>query len=238
MVRERRIETGPWEGGRLAETRKSWRRQWPKSESFSSWRGCSRSRARRSLPWSTSALDWPSDTRVAAPRPPDSRWQGVEIMVPLEPAAASNLSAQTPTRVLVLRTGNSARSQMAEGVLKSLDPHLDVQSAGTAPAPHVNAYAMLGMQEIGIDISGERPKSVMQFVEQSFGYVITVCDDADKNCPVFSGKVGTRARIGFPDPAEAKGTDEQIMKVFREVRDDVRTKFTAYYRQEIARTTS
>jgi arsenate reductase len=72
-------------------------------------------------------------------------------------------------------------------------------------------------------------------VRQSFDYVITVCDDADKNCPVFSGKVGTRAHIGFPDPAEAKGTEQEIMQVFRQVRDDIRTKFTAYYRDTIAK---
>ncbi|HEV3140480.1 MAG TPA: hypothetical protein VGY57_08200, partial [Vicinamibacterales bacterium] len=73
------------------------------------------------------------------------------------------------------------------------------------------------------------------FVKQSFDYVITVCDDADKNCPIFSGKVGTRAHLGFPDPAEAKGNDEQIMRVFRQVRDDIRTTFTAYYRTNIAK---
>src|SRR5215470_11191999 len=115
---------------------------------------------------------------------------------------------------------------MAEGVLKSLDSTLDVQSAGITPAARVNPHAIQAMKEIGIDISGEHPKHVQQFVKQSFDYVITVCDDADKNCPVFSGKVGTRMHIGFPDPAEAKGTEEQIMKVFRDVRDDIRAKFT------------
>jgi arsenate reductase len=144
--------------------------------------------------------------------------------------------AQTPKRILVLCTGNSARSQMAEGVLKSLDPQLDVQSAGITPAPRVNPYAIRAMKEIGIDISGEHPKHVEQFVKQSFDYVITVCDDADKNCPLFSGKVGTRTHIGFPDPAEAKGSDEQIMRVFRAVRDDIRTKFTAYYDSDIRST--
>jgi len=90
------------------------------------------------------------------------------------------------------------------------------------------------MKEIGIDVSGEHPKSVKQFVEQAFDYVITVCDDADKNCPVFSGKVGSRAHIGFRDPAETRGTDEQIMMAFREVRDDIRTRFTEYYRSTVA----
>jgi arsenate reductase len=145
-------------------------------------------------------------------------------------------AAERHTRILLLCTGNSARSQMAEGVLKSLDSTLDVQSAGTAPAARVNPHAIQAMKEIGIDISGEHPKHVQQFVKQSFDYVITVCDDADKNCPVFSGKVGTRAHIGFPDPAEAQGAADEIMNVFREVRDDIRTTFTAYYRGTIANT--
>src|SRR5213082_779789 len=95
-------------------------------------------------------------------------------------------SAQTAKkRVLVLCTGNSARSQMAEGVLKSLNPQWDVQSAGTQPAARVNPFAIRAMKEIGIDISGETTKSVQQFVSQGFDYVITVCDDADQNCPNF-----------------------------------------------------
>jgi arsenate reductase (thioredoxin) len=142
-------------------------------------------------------------------------------------------SAAAKKRILVLCTGNSARSQMAEGVLKSLDPQLDVQSAGITPAPRVNPHAIRAMREIDIDISGEHPKSVQQFVKQSFDYVITVCDDADGNCPVFSGKVGKRMHIGFPDPAEATGTDDEIMTVFRHVRDDIRIKFTALYRSDI-----
>jgi arsenate reductase len=77
---------------------------------------------------------------------------------------------------------------------------------------------------------------VKQFVDQSFDFVITVCDDADKNCPLFAGKVGTRAHIGFPDPAAATGSDEEIMKVFRGVRDDIRAKFSDYYRRQISKT--
>ncbi len=151
-------------------------------------------------------------------------------------ATAVGASAQTTKRILVLCTGNSARSQMAQGLLKSLDPRLDVQSAGTAPAPAVNPYAIRVMQELGIDISGGQPKNVKQFVNQSFDYVITVCDDADENCPLFTGKVGTKAHIGFPDPAAARGSDEDIMKVFRRIRDDIRAKFTDYYRREISKT--
>ena len=89
------------------------------------------------------------------------------------------------------------------------------------------------MQEVGIDISGGTPKSVSQFLNQQFDYVITVCDDADKNCPNFRGKVGKRVHIGFPDPAEATGTDEQIMSVFRQTRDDIKKRFFEYYQTEI-----
>jgi arsenate reductase (thioredoxin) len=140
---------------------------------------------------------------------------------------------EATTRVLVLCTGNSARSQMAEGVLKSLSPQLDVHSAGTEPAARVNPLAIRAMQEIGIDISSGRPKSVRQFVSQPFDYVITVCDDADRNCPNFSGRAGARVHIRFPDPALATGTDEQKMQVFRKVRDDLRAKFTEFFRTVI-----
>src|SRR5215831_12296571 len=84
-------------------------------------------------------------------------------------------------RLLVLCTGNSARSQMAAGFLKSFDSRLDVHSAGTQPAARVNPHAIAAMKEVGIDLSGEKPKSINQFTSQSFDYVITVCDDADKN---------------------------------------------------------
>lgn len=136
-------------------------------------------------------------------------------------------------RILVLCTGNSARSQMTEGFLKSVDPRLEVYSAGTNPAPRVNPFAIQAMKEVGIDISGGTPKKVDQFISQSFDYVITVCDDADKSCPNFRGKVGKRAHIGFPDPAKAAGTDEEKMAVFRKVRDDIRKRFREYYETEI-----
>lgn len=138
-------------------------------------------------------------------------------------------------RILVLCTGNSARSQMAEGFLKSLDSRLDVYSAGTQPAGRVNPYAVRVMREVGIDISGGVPKSVDQFVGQAFDYVITVCDDADRNCPSFSGKVGKRVHWGFVDPAAATGSDDEVMAVFRQVRDQIREKFLDYYKVEISK---
>lgn len=145
-------------------------------------------------------------------------------------------AAQTDTgkkRVLILCTGNSARSQMAAGFLASFDNRLEVYSAGTAPAPRINPYAVRAMNEAGIDISMGVPKSIQHFLRQSFDYVITVCDDADRNCPNFIGKVGKRTHIGFPDPAKAIGNDTEIMSVFRKVRDDIKMRFRAYYETEI-----
>jgi arsenate reductase len=143
------------------------------------------------------------------------------------------LAQKKQLRVLVLCTGNSARSQMTEGFLKSFDQRLEVYSAGTNPSPRVNPFAIAAMKEVGLDISGGTPKKVDQFVGQSFDYVITVCDDADKNCPNFRGKVGKRLHIGFVDPAKATGADEEKMAVFRRVRDQIREKFRALYENEL-----
>jgi arsenate reductase (thioredoxin) len=118
-------------------------------------------------------------------------------------------------RILVLCTGNSARSQMAEGILRSLNSQLDVFSAGTEPAARVNPNAVRVMREINVDISQGKPKGVHEFLGESFDYVITVCDDADKNCPNFSGKVGKRLHLGFVDPAAATGSEEAVLSVFR-----------------------
>ena len=136
-------------------------------------------------------------------------------------------------KILILCTGNSCRSQMAEGLLKSLNPRLDVYSAGTHPSSQVNPNAIRVMKEIAIDISGGYPKKVDPFVDQSIGYVITVCGHAEANCPLFSGNVGKRMHIGFPDPANATGTEEQILAVFRKCRDDIKTRFTELYKQEL-----
>ena len=136
-------------------------------------------------------------------------------------------------RILVLCTGNSARSQMAAGFLKSLDGRLELFSAGTAPAPRINPNAVRVMKEVGIDISDGVPKNVSRYVGDSFDFVITVCDDADKNCPNFRGKVGRRVHIPFIDPAKATGTPEEVLVVFRKVRDEIRVQFTDFYRKEI-----
>jgi arsenate reductase len=138
-------------------------------------------------------------------------------------------------RILVLCTGNSARSQMAAGFLRSFDNRLDVFSAGTQPAARVNPHAIAAMKEAGVDLAGEKPKSVSQFTSQAFDYVITVCDDADRNCPNFAGKVGKRVHIGFIDPAAATGAEEHIMNVFRQVRDEIKQKFSDFYKSEISK---
>lgn len=135
--------------------------------------------------------------------------------------------------VLVLCTGNSARSQLAEGFLQSRDPDLEVHSAGTEPARRVNPYAVRAMEEIGIDISGGKPKHVRQFRELPFDCVVTVCGEADESCPILRGRAGKRLHIGFPDPAKATGSDERIMTPFRQVGDDIRKRFKEFHGQEI-----
>ena len=132
-------------------------------------------------------------------------------------------------RILIICTGNTCRSQMAEGILKSLDANLEVFSAGTKAEEKVNSYAVKAMSEIGIDISKQKPKSVEGFLTSAFDYVITVCDGANETCPIFSGKVKTRLHVGFEDPASAKGTDDEIMQVYRKIRDEIKTKFKEFY---------
>ena len=132
-------------------------------------------------------------------------------------------------KILILCTGNSCRSQMAEGFLKSFDPSLQVFSAGTNPAQKVNPFAVKVMNEEGIDLSSNKPKNVDEFIAWEFDYVITVCDGAREGCPVFSGKVGKRLHIGFEDPAEFVGTEEETLDKFRQVRDEIHKEFRAFF---------
>lgn len=129
-------------------------------------------------------------------------------------------------KILILCTGNSCRSQMAEGIMRYLQPEADIFSAGTKPEKEVNPYAVQVMSEMGIDISDQYPKSVNQFVKKSFDYVITVCDNAKQICPVFTGKVQTRLHIGFEDPADATGSDEDKLVVYRKIRDQIFNRFS------------
>jgi len=136
-------------------------------------------------------------------------------------------------RILVLCTGNSCRSQMAEGFLKSFDNNVEVYSAGTKPADKVNPNAVKVMKEVGIDLSNNYPKMVDQFLNEPFDYVITVCDNAKETCPVFIGKVGKQLHIGFEDPADATGTEEEILSVFRKVRDEIKRDFYKFYLDDL-----
>lgn len=124
-------------------------------------------------------------------------------------------------KVLIICTGNSCRSQMAEGFLRSIKPEWKIYSAGTKPEKTVNPYAVQVMAEVGIDISHHVPKSVHQFINESFDYVITVCGGAKEICPVFIGKVKHRIHIGFEDPADAKGDTEYILTVYRRIRNEI-----------------
>ena len=118
---------------------------------------------------------------------------------------------------------------MAEGFLKSFDSELKVFSAGVRPEERVNPNAVKVMNEIGIDISKGIPKDVNVFLNDSFDFVITVCDHAKETCPVFTGDVKHRLHIGFEDPADATGTEEEILSGFRKVRDEIKRDFYNFY---------
>ncbi len=132
-------------------------------------------------------------------------------------------------KILIICTGNSCRSQMAEGFLRSFDPGLEVFSAGTEPAGAVHPKAIAVMNEIGIDIRSHQPKFVDEFLDQDFDYVITVCDQAKESCPVFTGNVKQRLHMGFEDPAKATGTQDEIMQQFRMIRDQIRETFCDFH---------
>jgi arsenate reductase len=136
-------------------------------------------------------------------------------------------------KILILCTGNSCRSQMAQGFLLSFSSRLEVFSAGTYPASEVNPKAIKVMAEAGIDISGHSPISVDHFINDSWDYVITVCDKARETCPVFTGNVKSRLHIGFEDPSEIKGTDDFITDEFRRIRDLIKYEFYRFYVERI-----
>ena len=113
--------------------------------------------------------------------------------------------------------------------MKSFDSSFEVYSAGTLPTEKVNPYAIKVMNEVGIDLSNNKPKNVNQFLNDDFEYVITVCGGANESCPLFSGKVKQRLHIGIDDPADAKGTEEEIILEFRRIRDLIKTDFYNFY---------
>lgn len=136
-------------------------------------------------------------------------------------------------KILILCTGNSCRSQMAEGWLRSWDNTLTVASAGTKPAGQIHPLAVAVMAEAGIDISGSYPKDVRHFLGESWDFVITVCDGAAETCPVFEGQVEHKIHIGVEDPAELQGTAQFVQEGFRKVRDELRRKFAEFYIREV-----
>jgi len=138
------------------------------------------------------------------------------------------MEKQAKPTVLILCTGNSCRSHMAEGILREVAGDvLNVQSAGSAPTGSVHPLAILTLGEIGIDISSHTSKHMNEFLSGNVETVITVCDNADQACPSFPGQ-SYRHHWPFPDPAKAKGTEAEIRNVFEQVRDDIRRVFTDY----------
>ena len=130
--------------------------------------------------------------------------------------------------VLILCTGNSCRSHLAEGILRAAAGDLvEVHSAGSKPAGYVHPKAIQVMSEIGIDISGHTSKHMNDFLDRKITTVITVCGNADQACPMFPGQVN-RHHWGFNDPAHATGTEEEILREFCRVRDEIKRVFEAY----------
>jgi arsenate reductase (thioredoxin) len=141
------------------------------------------------------------------------------------------MDAKRRRRVLVLCTGNSARSQMAEGLINSrLDDAWEASSAGTEPSGRVQPLAIKAMAEVGIDISGQRSKSTDGFRGAEFDLVVTVCDHAAETCPVWLGR-GRRVHIGFEDPAAAKGSEAEQAEVYRSVRDQIAERVLGHLRE-------
>ncbi|MBN2424591.1 MAG: arsenate reductase ArsC [Calditrichaceae bacterium] len=118
---------------------------------------------------------------------------------------------------------------MAEGFLKFFDSSLSVYSAGTEPAIQVHSRTFQVMKEAGVNLNNNKPKNVDQFLNESFDYVITVCNHARETCPAFTGQVKRRLHFGFDDPVKATGSEEEVLNVFRRVRDEIRSKFHKFY---------
>jgi len=134
----------------------------------------------------------------------------------------------TQPLILILCTGNSCRSHLAEGILReALGNNYRIASAGSKPAGYVHPLAIKAMAEIGLDISGHHSKHLDDFLKEQVETVITVCGNADQACPMFPGQVN-RHHFPFDDPAHATGSEEEQFAVFRRVRDEIRAVFGAY----------
>jgi arsenate reductase (thioredoxin) len=142
--------------------------------------------------------------------------------------AFGNMSNQLKPLVLILCTGNSCRSQMAEGILRaSAGEIIRIESAGSAPTGQVHPFAIKVMNEIGIDISEHRSKHLNEFLDTPVHTVISVCGNADQACPMFPGMV-RRYHWAFDDPAKAEGSENDVLPIFRRVRDEIARVFDAY----------
>lgn len=144
------------------------------------------------------------------------------------------MSGRRLKRVLILCTGNSARSQMAEGLLRDMaGDRIEAASAGVAPT-QVRPEAIEAMKEIGIDISNHRSKSIDKLITQAFDYVITVCDNANQHCPMFPGAC-RRIHWSIEDPAAVAGDDKTRLEAFRRARDELRERLRKFIEDEVGR---
>jgi len=132
-------------------------------------------------------------------------------------------------KILVLCTGNSCRSHIAEAFLKSFDPELEVFSAGISPEKQIHPFALKVMDEAGISLEGHYTKNVDGFIEQDFNFLLTLCDRARENCPEFTGKIKKRIHIGIRNPTQAFGTEEEVLNEFRNARDIIKSSFYRFY---------
>ena len=136
-------------------------------------------------------------------------------------------------KILVLCTGNSCRSQMAEGWLLSWNKGMRVVSAGTNPAAQVHPLAVEVMAEAGIDIGRAYPKDVREYLEEDWDIVLTVCGDAAEHCPRFEGQVTRMIHVGVEDPARVEGTEDHIREEFRRIREELRQKLAVWYVRDV-----
>ena len=136
-------------------------------------------------------------------------------------------------KILILCTGNSCRSQMAEGFLKSFDNRLEVSSAGTQASGKLSSRAVKVMKELDIDISGNTSDPVENYMNEYWDYVITVCKEANETCPAFFGNVQHRLHIGFDDPTKVEGSDEFVRTEFLRVRNEIKAAFMKFYIEEL-----
>jgi len=137
-------------------------------------------------------------------------------------------------KILILCTGNSCRSQMAEVILQSFDANLIVHSAGTHPAAEVHPMALNALAELGLKPVNLKPKSVEGFLSEAWDFVLTVCGGAQETCPAFWSTVKNRIHLGFEDPAAATGSTDEIEAIFRKVRNEILVDFFRFYHTEIS----